>query len=105
MMPGGKILLMCCNGLLVMTGAYQAGGLAAGVLEQRIIEQEAAPLILPAVATETNTRPQVSADYTEFAAILDRNIFKAERRPPPPPLKAKEVVVTVSYTHLRAHET
>ena len=85
MMPGGKILLMCCNGLLVMTGAYQAGGLAAGVLEQRIIEQEAAPLILPAVATETNTSPQVSADYTEFAAILDRNIFKAERRPPPPP--------------------
>ena len=68
MMPGGKILLMCCNGLLVMTGAYQAGGLAAGVLEQRIIEQEAAPLILPAVATETNTRPQASADYTEFAA-------------------------------------
>ena len=100
MMPGGKILLMCCNGLLVMTGAYQAGGLAAGVLEQRIIEQEAAPLILPAVATETNTRPQASADYTEFAAILDRNIFKAERRPPPPPPppppKAKEVVVKES---------
>ena len=100
MMPGGKILLMCCNGLLVMTGAYQAGGLAAGVLEQRIIEQEAAPLILPAVATETNTRPQVSADYTEFTAILDRNIFKAERRPPPPPPppppKAKEVVVNES---------
>ena len=100
MMPGGKILLMCCNGLLVMTGAYQAGGLAAGVLEQRIIEQEAAPLILPAVATETNTRPQVSADYTEFAAILDRNIFKAERRPPPPPPppppKAKDVVVKES---------
>ncbi len=94
MMPGGKILLMCCNGLLVMTGAYQAGGLAAGVLEQRIIEQEAAPLILPAVATETNTRPQVSADYTEFTAILDRNIFKAERRPPPP--KAKEVVLKES---------
>ena len=85
MMPGGKILLMCCNGLLVMTGAYQAGVLAAGVLEQRIIEQEAAPLILPAVATETNTRPRVSTDYTEFAAILDRNIFKAERRPSPPP--------------------
>ena len=59
MMPGGKILLMCCNGLLVMTGAYQAGGLAAGVLEQRIIEQEAAPLILPAVATETNKKSQV----------------------------------------------
>ena len=97
MMPGGKILLMCCNGLLVMTGAYQAGGLAAGVLEQRIIEQEVAPLILPAVATETNTGPQVSADYTEFSAILDRNIFEAERRPPPPPPpKAKEVVVNES---------
>ncbi len=67
MMPGGKILLMCCNGLLVMTGAYQAGGLAAGVLEQRIIEQEAAPFILPAVAPETNTKSQVSADYTEFS--------------------------------------
>ena len=91
MMPGGKILLMCCNGLLVMTGAYQAGGLAAGVLEQRIIEQEAAPFILPAVAPETNTKSQVSADCTEFAAILERNIFKAERRPPPPLLPPRKL--------------
>ena len=99
MMPGGKILLMCINGLLIMTGAYQAGGLAAGVLEQRIIEEEASPMILPPVASETNRKPQLSADYNEFAAILDRNIFKAERRPPPPPPpKTKEVVVKANVT-------
>ncbi len=92
MMPGGKILLMCFNGLLVLTGAYQAGGLAASVLEQRIIKQEASPMILLPVASETKTKPQKSEDYAEFSAILERNIFKAERRPPPPP-KTKKVVV------------
>jgi hypothetical protein len=94
MMQGGKILLTCLNCLLITTGAYEAGGLAAGVLEQRIIEQETPPLISPVVTPETHTPSQRSADYSEFAAILDRNVFKAERRPTPPsPPKLEEVVV------------
>ena len=98
MMPDGKILLMCLNGLLVLTGAYQAGGLAASVLEQRIIKEKASPMILLPVASETKTKPQKSEDYAEFSAILERNIFNAERRPlpPPPPPKTKKIVAKES---------
>lgn len=85
-MPSGKLILICCNSVLMLAGAYQAGSLGAAMLGQRIQIQPAALIgTAPLRSAPSKVTPTERRELAEFAVILDRNVFQAQRQPPPEP--------------------